>query len=247
MFFTQRQFLAILVLPKVLISILVFCYEKSMIGLSFFDRSFEGIRFKSDDIVVGGFAVFGLRKRCQSLLDVLDDEFFGGVVEPALFLTQFLFFGEDGDDLAIDYGLAKGLYHIEDQGRLAVVRDVQKRIVDIEPLFDEGRLDAVVEDGVAVVESLIDGVLGVFVRALEVRESGDDAKAVPVVLADLRLESHEGFALFGLFDFGDEFGDLVDGGLDHPIVSPEIEVFEEIELVFGFCVVEVFGISEAVG
>ncbi len=76
-----------------------------------------------------------------------------------------MLFCDDGDDFAIHYGLAKGLYHIENESGLVVVGDMQKRIVDIEPLFDEGRLNAVVEDGIAVVESLIDRVFGVFVSA----------------------------------------------------------------------------------
>ncbi len=38
--------------------------------------------------------------------------------------------------------------------------------------------------------------------------------------------------------------DLVDIVLEVLVISPEIEVFEEIELVFGFCVVDIFGVSQ---
>ena len=158
-----------------------------------------------------------------------------------------MIFGEYGDDLTIDYRLAKGLYKVEDKGGLFVVGGVEKRVVDVESFFDGERLDAVVKDGVAVVEGLVDGVVGVFVGALEMRQSCNEAKAVPVELAYLSLQSHQTFGLFDPIDFGDECIDLLDDGLELFMSVAIGEVFEQISLIFGFGVVERLGIGEGSG
>lgn len=48
---------------------------------------------------------------------------------------------------------------------------MEKKVVDVESLFDSERLDTVVKDGVAVAEGLVDWVVGVFIGALEMRQS----------------------------------------------------------------------------
>ena len=158
-----------------------------------------------------------------------------------------MIFGEYGDDLTIDYRLAKGLYKVEDKGGLFVVGGVEKRVVDVESFFDGERLDAVVKDGVAVVEGLVDGVVGVFVGALEMRQSCNEAKAVPVELAYLSLQSHQAFGLFDPIDLGDECIDLLDDGFELVMSMAIGEVFEQISLIFGFGVVERLGIGEGSG
>ncbi len=146
-------------------------------------------------------------------MDILDDELFAFCRKLTIFLFYLLIFGEYGDDLAIDDGLAKRLYQVENEGRLFVVGGVEKRVVDVEPLFDSEGLDAVVKNGVAVVEGLVDGILGVFVGALEMRKVGNESEAVPIELADLSFQTHQAFGLFNLIDFGDEGVDLLDDDL----------------------------------
>jgi len=181
-----------------------------MFRFEIFYRAFETVGFLFDDVEICGATIFWTRERGESFLDVLYDDFFAFVVEASVFLCYFLVFRKYRDNFSVDYRLAKRLDHIEYKCRVFIIDRMEKRVVNIEAFFYEGGLDAVVEYCVSIIESLIDGIGGVFVCALEWGCLYDYTKSVPVELRNLAFDGQKCFGIWCIFDFGDETLYIVD-------------------------------------